>query len=72
MEKTVNTKKTVKETVFNSKGRRKNLLNCIIAILIAVIFLLNQMQNRSERLSLIIRIILPLTRGFRTLPMQSF
>ena len=39
MEKTVNTKKTVKETVFNSKGRRKNLLNCIIAILIAVIFL---------------------------------
>ena len=39
MEKTVNTKKTVKETVFNSKGRRKNLVNCILAVIIAILFL---------------------------------
>lgn len=39
MEKTVNTKKKTKETVLNSRERRRNLVNCILAVIIAILFL---------------------------------
>ena len=84
MEKTVNTKKTVKETVFNSKGRRKNLLNCIhrnsllqsyscfpIYWLVAMSF-----KSDAESFGKIVTYYPHSftlgSRGFRTLPMQSF